>query len=58
MGDTSHFWVYILASRIGGTLYIGITNDLVRRIYEHREGLIEGFTKKMRRSSARSFRTV
>jgi putative endonuclease len=29
------YWVYILASRIGGTLYIGITSDLVRRIYQH-----------------------
>ena len=40
------YWVYILASKIGGTLYIGVTNDLVRRVYEHREGLAEGFTKK------------
>jgi putative endonuclease len=46
MSGPSHFWVYILASRIGGTLYIGVTNDLVRRVYEHREGLAEGFTKK------------
>jgi putative endonuclease len=40
------YWVYILASRIGGTLYIGVTNDLVRRVYEHRMGLADGFTKK------------
>lgn len=39
-------WVYILASQRNGTLYIGVTNDLARRIYEHREGLIPGFTKK------------
>ena len=45
MGAALHFWVYILASRLGGTLYIGVTNDLVRRIHEHREGLVEGFTK-------------
>jgi putative endonuclease len=38
--------VYILASRIDGTLYIGATNDLIRRIYEHREKLAEGFTRK------------
>jgi putative endonuclease len=40
------FYVYILASRIGGTLYIGVTNDLVRRIYEHKSGTTEGFTKE------------
>ncbi len=46
MGKERKFWVYIVASRIGGTLYIGVTNDLVRRIFEHREGTAEGFTKK------------
>jgi putative endonuclease len=40
------YWVYILASAPGGTLYVGVTNDLVRRTYEHREGLAEGFTRK------------
>lgn len=40
------YWVYILASKPGGTLYVGVTNDLIRRIYEHREGLAPGFTKK------------
>jgi predicted GIY-YIG superfamily endonuclease len=46
MSKISNFWVYILASRIGGTLYIGVTNDLVRRVYEHREKFADGFTKK------------
>jgi putative endonuclease len=39
-------YVYILASKTGGTLYIGVTNNLVRRVYQHREKLIEGFTKQ------------
>lgn len=39
------YYIYILAS-LSGTLYIGITNNLKRRIYEHKEGLIEGFSKK------------
>jgi putative endonuclease len=43
---TRSFYVYILASRIGGTLYIGVTNDLIRRVGEHRLELAEGFTKK------------
>jgi putative endonuclease len=39
------FYVYILASKRNGTLYIGMTDDLVRRVWQHREGLAEGFTK-------------
>ena len=38
-------FVYILASRRNGTLYVGVTSDLVRRVFEHREGLISGFTQ-------------
>lgn len=41
-----HLYVYILCSDRNGTLYAGVTSDLVQRIYQHREGLIEGFTQK------------
>jgi putative endonuclease len=41
-----HFYVYILASKVGGTLYIGVTNDLIRRVAEHRLKVMEGFTEK------------
>ena len=40
------FWLYILASKIGGTLYIGVTSNLVRRIHEHRTDAVPGFTLK------------
>ena len=39
-------YVYIMASQRNGTIYIGSTDDLVRRAYEHRNGLIDGFTKR------------
>jgi len=39
-------YVYILASKPNGTLYIGVTSDLPKRVWQHREGVAEGFTKK------------
>ena len=38
--------IYILASKYNGTLYIGVTSNLPQRMYQHREGLVEGFSKK------------
>ena len=40
------FYVYILASKRNGTLYTGMTDDLIKRVWQHRNGLIEGFTKE------------
>jgi putative endonuclease len=40
------YFVYILASKKNGTLYIGVTNNLKKRVYEHKQGMVEGFTKK------------
>jgi len=42
------YWVYVLTNMPRGTLYVGITNDLVRRAHEHREGSVSGFSKRYR----------
>jgi putative endonuclease len=41
-------WVYVMANRPFGSLYVGVTNDIARRCWEHRQGLSEGFTKRYR----------
>jgi putative endonuclease len=45
-GHLKQYFVYILASKPRGTLYIGVTNDLVRRGIQHRDGMAESFTKR------------
>jgi len=40
------YFVYILASKRNGTLYTGVTNNLLKRLHQHKEGIIEGFTQK------------
>jgi putative endonuclease len=41
-----NFYVYILSSQRRGTLYVGVTSNLPKRVYEHKSGVVEGFTKK------------
>ena len=46
MKTIHQYYVYLLASKKNGTLYIGLTNDLQRRVYEHKVGIKKGFTQK------------
>ena len=44
MARDHHYYTYLLANRIGGTIYVGVTNDLARRISDHRSGVAFNFT--------------
>lgn len=44
--EEKYFYIYILANKNGKVLYVGVTNDLVRRTWEHKEKMVDGFTKK------------
>ena len=44
--NTKRYYVYILFSKKNGTLYVGVTNDLVKRVWQHKNKVVEGFTKQ------------
>ena len=58
MVNIHQYWVYILSNKTHSVLYIGVTNDLYRRYFEHRNGVIEGFTKKYKTHKLVYFETT
>ena len=48
MGNIHQYWVYIMTNKSHSVLYTGVTNDLYRRYMEHKNGVVEGFTKRYR----------
>lgn len=44
--NEKHYYVYILSNYTNTTLYIGVTGNIIRRMYEHKNGIVDGFTKK------------
>ena len=45
--NNKHYYIYILASKQYGSLYIGVTSNLIKRVHEHKNDLVEGFTKRL-----------
>jgi putative endonuclease len=43
---TNSYYIYIITNKKNGVLYVGVTNNLLRRVYEHKNNLLEGFTKR------------
>ncbi len=54
----NQYYVYILASKRNGTLYIGVTNNLIERVWQHKNKVVDGFTKKYEISKLVYYETI